>query len=171
MAHRPAGLRLDLALDQVPQISVKIFEDCDRAVGFILGWADEFYVVGLKRTVVAPEVVGVQEEKDTAAGLISDARGLFGSRGLSEQERRSRGTGRRNQHPTFAGTEVGIFEEMKAKDMGVEGDGLVIVADDDGDVCEGLGHGLPLCHLRGAVLLGECCFCLIGLSQRLRGDA
>ena len=128
-------------LDQVPEVSIQIFEDGDGAVGLFLGLADEFDLVCLEGVVVAPEVVGVEEEEDAASGLIADAGGLFGCGGAGEEEVGPGGAGRSNEDPALTGAHVGVFEEVEAEDVGVVGDGFVVVANDKGDVGEGLGHG------------------------------
>jgi len=127
-------------LDQVPEISIQIFADGDGAVGLIFGLADEFDLVRAEGAVVAPEVVGVKEEEDAASRLVADAGGLLGCGGAGEEEIGSRRAGGSDEDPAFAGAHVGVFEEAEAEDVGVIGDGFVVVADDEGDVGEGLGH-------------------------------
>ena len=128
-------------LNQVPEISIQIFEDGDGAVGLFLRLADEFDLVCLEGAVVAPEVVGVEEEKDAASGLIADAGGLLGRGGSSQEEVGSSGTRRSDEYPAFASTHIGVLEEAEAEDPGVIGDGFIVVANNEGDLGKGLGHG------------------------------
>ena len=139
MGH-PA-LRILSGLNQVPEISIQVFEDGDSAVGLFFGLADEFDLVCLEGLVIAPEVVGVEEEEDTAPGLVADAGGLLGCSSTGEEQIGSGGAGGSDKDPAFAGAHVGVFEEAEAEDVGVVGDGFVVVADNEGDVGEGLGHG------------------------------
>jgi hypothetical protein len=64
-------------LNQIPQVSIKVLKDGDRAVAFF-PWLpnkdDAFGLVGLK---VTPKVVREEKQKHSASGLISDARRLF----------------------------------------------------------------------------------------------
>src|SRR5215469_3179806 len=71
-----------LLLDQIPEVAIEVGEDCDGSVHLFFGVADERYVARLERAVVAPEVVGVEEEEDAAPGLVADAAGLLGRCGL-----------------------------------------------------------------------------------------
>lgn len=128
-------------LDQVPEISIQIFEDGDGAVGLFFGLADEFDLVCLEGAIVAPEVVGMEEEEDAASGLVADARGLLGRGGAGEQQVGSGGAGGSDEDPALAVAHIGVFEEPEAEDVGVVGEGFVVVADDESDVSEGLGHG------------------------------
>ena len=59
-------------LKEIPFVAVEVVEDGDDAVGFVARDFEEFDVVGLHAAVVAVEVVGVEEEEDTAAGLVAD---------------------------------------------------------------------------------------------------
>lgn len=79
-------------LQEVPEVAVKILEHGDGAVLFLFWLAhedDAFRQIG---AVVAPEVVGVQEEEYTAPGLVSDPRGLLGTDGTREEQARSAAT-------------------------------------------------------------------------------
>src|SRR5688572_33129789 len=85
----PIGNNSRRRLQEVPEVAVEILEDGDGAVLFLFWLAhedDAFRQIG---AVVAPEVVGVQEEEYTAAGLVSDPRGLLGTDGTREEQARS----------------------------------------------------------------------------------
>src|ERR1700688_2199914 len=75
---------LSFQLQQIPFIAVQIFEDRDSAIGFLAGCAAEVHAAGRHPLIVAPEVVGVQEQKDAAASLVADAAGLLGGHGSGE---------------------------------------------------------------------------------------
>ena len=97
--------------------------------------------------MVAREVVGFEEHENSTAGLVADGGELLGSDGTGEQDGRSgglggnvfyaeravRGDGRPHPDPPLAVAEIGVFEELKAKNAGVKRDGLVVVADRDGE--------------------------------------
>jgi hypothetical protein len=148
--HLALRERFLLPLDQVPKVSVQILENGDRAVGLFLGFADEFNLSRDEGLVVAPEVVSVQEEEYAAAGLVSDACDLFRSGRLREEDARRLGTGGRYENPALICTQIRVFDDMESEDIGVEGDGLVVVANHDRDVCEVLRHELSFYGSRGA---------------------
>ena len=54
------------------------------------------------------------------------------------------GTGRSDKHPALASTQVCVFDQFEAKNMRVEGDGFLIVANDQCDVTHRLRHRSPL---------------------------
>lgn len=65
-------------LDEIPQIPIQIFKDSYRAVGGVLGFPNEAYS-GLEHLiVVAPKVIGAEEEEDSPSRLVPDERGLLG---------------------------------------------------------------------------------------------
>jgi hypothetical protein len=149
MRRLPLRERFLLPLDQVPKVPVQILENGDCAVGLFLGFADEFNLSRDEGAVVAPEVVSVQEEEYAAAGLVSDACDLFRSGRLCEEDARRVGTGGRYEDPALTCTQIRVFEEMESENIGVEGDGLIVVANHDRDVCEVLRHGLSFYGSRG----------------------
>ncbi len=135
-------LSLSFPLNQVPKISVQIFEDGDSAIRLLLGIASEFDIAGHERPVVTPEIVSMEKQEDAAAGLVSDTADLLRSSRLCEQHARAAGSRRSYQHPALARTEVSVFEELESEDIGVEGDRFIVVANHNGDVGEDLQHSL-----------------------------
>lgn len=135
-------------MKEIPLVAVEVLEDGDDAVAFVARDFEEFDVVGLHAAVVAVEVVGVEEEEDTAAGLVADLVRLFRSGGLGEQEGRARGVGRSNEEPTLRIGERRVFKDVEAEGFGEEGEGFVVVADEEGDVSDGLRHGWALWQRR-----------------------
>ncbi|MNC58181.1 hypothetical protein D3C75_1078930 [compost metagenome] len=89
--------------------------------------------------MVAHQVVGIEEQPDAAAGLIADPGDLFRRRGASQQQGGLTAFGR-DPHPALAAAHVGILAEVEAQLADVEGDGLVIVADQQADSAE-VAHG------------------------------
>ena len=65
-------------LDQIPFVAVQVFEDGDDSVGFFARVLQEFHIARVHCVVVAPEIVGVEEQENAAAGLIADATQLLG---------------------------------------------------------------------------------------------
>ncbi|MNR38462.1 hypothetical protein D3C85_1565680 [compost metagenome] len=93
--------------------------------------------------MVAHQVVGVEEEPDAAARLIADMGQLLRRCRAGQQQRGLAATTRalgRNPDPAFAAAHVGVFAEVEAQLADEEGDGLVIVADQQGDGAE-MAHG------------------------------
>jgi len=129
-------------LEQVPEVAVEVLEDGDGAVGVSFRFADEGDAGGLVAGVVAPEVVGVEEEEDAAAGLGADAGFLLRGGGAGEEEAGFGGAGRGDDDPAFGLLgDRGVFDEGEAEFADEEGEGFVVVADDEGDEAEGLFHG------------------------------
>src|SRR4051812_37365845 len=96
-----AGSSWPRELDQVPAIAVQVLEHGHGAVGRLLGLADEAHTLRAHRLIVAPEVVGLQEQEHAAARLIADECLLLGRRGAGKEDgRRSLASaGRRDEHP------------------------------------------------------------------------
>lgn len=83
-----------------------------------LGEAD---AVGLHMPVVAPEVGGVQEQGDAAAGLVADVRRLLRG-GCPGQEQRGPAAIRRRDHdPALAVAYRRVFDHRKAQCLGPSG--------------------------------------------------
>lgn len=59
-------------LQQVPQISIQILEHSDHPIRLLFRLADELDSLRYHLVVIAPEIVGVEEEKYPAACLIPD---------------------------------------------------------------------------------------------------
>ena len=67
---------------------------------------------------------------------------------MGEQEGRARGVGRSNEEPTLRIGERRVFKDVEAEGFGEEGEGFVVVADEEGDVSDGLRHGWALWQRR-----------------------
>jgi len=100
--------------EEIPLVAVEVFEDGYGAVGFLAGRFEETDATGLVSLVIAPEVVGVEEEEDAAAGLIADGEGLLGRVGLGEEKRGAARIGRSDEEPTFVAREGSVLEEVEA---------------------------------------------------------
>ncbi len=72
-------------LQEIPLVAIEVFEDGDGAVSLLARSFEEADAAGLIGLVVAPEVVGVEEEKDAATGLIADGEGLLRRVGFGEE--------------------------------------------------------------------------------------
>ncbi|MNR48747.1 hypothetical protein D3C85_1680230 [compost metagenome] len=93
--------------------------------------------------MVAHQVVGVEEEPDPSARLIADPGDLLGRRGAGQQQGGLAATTRafgRDADPAFAAAHVGVFGKLETQLADEEGDGLVIVADQQTDGAE-MAHG------------------------------
>jgi hypothetical protein len=127
-------------LEKVPLVAVEIFEDGDGAVRFLARRLEELDVGGEHEPVIAPEVVGVKEEKYVAGGLIADLFELFRSGGAGEDNVGSLRAGRRDENPAMAGGKRGVFYHSKAEGFGEEGEGFLIIANEKRNVSERLRH-------------------------------
>src|SRR5258705_5076908 len=67
-----------LQLQQIPFVAVQVFENCDRSVRLLARFLAELYISRLHFNVVTPEIVGVEEKKDSSSGLVANATALFG---------------------------------------------------------------------------------------------
>ena len=83
--------------------------------------------------VITCEVLRVQEETDPAARLRPDARELGLVLGAREQQPRARGATRPHDDPAGAVAPVRVLHRLESEGAGVEGEGLVVVADDQRD--------------------------------------
>ena len=124
-------------LHQIPQIAVEIAEDGDRAVIVGGGRADPLDPGGGEARMIAGEIIGGEEQEHAPARLIADEARLFGRGGAGEEDRRGilRSTGRADGDPSFVlrGL-VTVLDQREAELADIEGERLVIVADDQGDV-------------------------------------
>src|SRR5262245_52050274 len=77
-----------LGLQQIPHVAVKIFEYCDNAIRFDLGRANELNTSCFVALVIAPEIVGVQEQKHPPSSLHPDTRLLLPGRRFGKKKSR-----------------------------------------------------------------------------------
>jgi len=87
--------------------------------------------------MVAREIVGGEEEGDAPAGLVADAGGLGGGRSGGEEDGGGvwASAGRADGDPALALLGDGrVLDQLEAELADVEGERLVIVANDKGDV-------------------------------------
>lgn len=89
--------------------------------------------------MVAGEIIGMEKEADAAAGLIPNGGLLVCAIGLGEEEG-GLGAGRRDADPAFGLAKFRVFEQGEAKTVDIEGNGGVIIWDDEGNAGNGLGH-------------------------------
>ena len=139
-------------LNEIPEVAVEVLEHGDCAIGLLGGRADEADTFGSHSVIVAPEIVGAQEQKDAPARLVADEGLLLGRRGAGEEEGGGvlARAGRRDEHPAFHFIEGSILDEGEAELLREPGDRLVIVADDEGDVGERLVHSTARNYNMGA---------------------
>jgi len=125
--------------DQIPGVAVEVFEDHHLAIGLVTGLFAKDDAGLQPGGVIAHQVVGVEEQPDPAARLIADPGDLFRRRGAGQQQRGLAAFGR-DADPAFAAAHVGVFAEVEAQLADEEGDGFVIVADQQADGAE-VAHG------------------------------
>jgi hypothetical protein len=118
--------------------------------------------VGLVGLVVAVEVVGVEEEKYAAAGLIADEAGLFGSVGFGEQKGGAAGIWGSDEKPAFFVGKRSVLQQVEAEFLCVELQGFVIISYEKSHTSDGLGHGRRLLHCELRIVNGP------NLKPRLR---
>jgi len=128
-------------LQKVPLVAVEIFEDSDNAIGLVTRCLEKFDIVGSHPTVVAPEIIGVEKQENTTAGLIADGVRLLGCSGLREKETGAVGVWRRNNQPALVIGKGRVFNETEAEGLREEGESLIVVVHEERDVSEVLRHG------------------------------
>lgn len=133
-----AGVRVTRRIfDQIPQIAVEIAPHQDAAIGLVGGRADPDHSGGGEAGVIAREIVGGEKERDAAAGLVANAGLLAVGGGAGEEDGGGvrGGAGRADGNPALVLLElVRVLGQFEAELADVEGERLVIVADDEGDV-------------------------------------
>src|SRR5690606_26186656 len=85
---------------------------------------------GCELLVVAVDVVGRQEERDAATGLVADPGDLVRGSRPREQQPRSAAAERSNHDPALGLVHAGVLEQPEAEHVDVERDRLVVVTDD-----------------------------------------
>ncbi len=120
-AHSAKGAAPSLlrsgGLEEIPLVAVEVFEDGDGAVGFLAWGLEETDAAGLIGVVIAPEVVGVKEAEDAAAGLVADGEGIARESPASAEERGRRRGNREGSYeePAFACRGSGVsWSEVEA---------------------------------------------------------
>ena len=131
-----------LQLQQVPQIPIQIFKNGHGAIRFDFRFPREGYTQGNHLMVITPEVVGMEEKKDSAAGLLADESFLLSIRSAGQQQRRTGSSGRSYHHPAFILFRlIRIFNDGEVELSGVKLDRFVVVANDQGNMDNRLFHG------------------------------
>src|SRR5688572_11953283 len=130
--------------EQVPEVTVDVPEDSNRAVRFRLWLAHELDSRREHGVVVAPEVVGGEEEEHPSAALPADGCLLLVIHRAREQQRRSASAGWCDDHPSLVlrGL-VRVFDDRELQLVAEERDRFVIVAYDERNMDDGLVHDGP----------------------------
>ena len=77
--------RLGRELDQIPAVAVEIREHRDGAIRRLRWLAHEYHTLSTHCVIVAPEVVGAEEEPHPSTGLVANACRLLRRRGPCQQ--------------------------------------------------------------------------------------
>src|SRR5579859_5240894 len=73
-------------LQEIPAIAPIVLEDRDPSVSLLARHLHEMDAMGLHPRMVAPEIVGVEEQEYASSGLVADPCGLLVVAGLGEDE-------------------------------------------------------------------------------------
>src|SRR5579864_504053 len=92
---------ISFQLEQIPLISVEIFENGNRAVTLLARFFFKLDATRRHLQVVAPEVVGVEKKKHSSAGLVADAARLLGRGGSCEKQIGAARLPRSNEYPAL----------------------------------------------------------------------
>jgi hypothetical protein len=125
---------------EIPFVAGDVEEDCDPAVGLIARFGEELDSRLDHASVCGVEVVNLEEEADAAGELVADGCALLRTVGLGEQYAGLPAPGTDN-HPSLRSPIVGlrrrIFDELEVERFDEEGDGRVVVLDDDRSELQG----------------------------------
>jgi hypothetical protein len=88
-------------LNQIPQILVEILKDSDGAIGGVLRLANEPDASLDHGGVIPLKVIGLKEQEDAAASLISDKSLLMGRGRPRQKQRRRTVAWRADDHPAL----------------------------------------------------------------------
>ena len=131
-------------MEQIPFVAIEITENRHRSVVFAAGFLKKLDSSPKKRGVIPGKIIGVQKQKDPAAGLPADCGklGVVLRPGQQEAGAPRRGVRARRHHedPTLARGERGILNQAKAQHACVVGNRLVVIADKEGNIAEALLH-------------------------------
>ena len=109
-------------------------------------FAHKPYAISGHLIVVAPEIIGVQKQKDTPSGLVANPAALLIANCFGQQQLTTRSGGqcprRCHSYPAFGLAQDGVFNQVKVQFVDVEADGIVIVINDYSDQSKGLRHDL-----------------------------
>jgi hypothetical protein len=78
IGQMPAGLQpregwhSSSRLQQIPAVPVKVREDGDRCIGLLARLFEKLHAARGHGLVVAPEIIGLQEQEDASARLMAD---------------------------------------------------------------------------------------------------
>jgi hypothetical protein len=124
--------------DEVAAVAIQVLEYSHRAVWLGTRRLHESHASRPHPLVVSCEVVRVQEQEDPSARLVADSSSLFVGGGTGEKQACIR-SWRRNDYPPLAMTERRIFEDLEPESVHIEGNRLVVLADDKGHKAQA-GH-------------------------------
>ena len=92
--------------------------------------------VRLHALVIAPKVVGLEEQEDPASSLPSDGGLLFGGGSTGQQQGRTGSALRSDPHPALARfarlVEGRVFQQLKSEPLGKKANGLIVVGHQQG---------------------------------------
>jgi hypothetical protein len=100
-------------LQQVPEVSIKVLEHCDRPIALFPRLSNKYNAPGLIRVEISAEVVSVEEEKYASAGLIANSRRLLLTDRSGEQQPRFAKSGRGHHDPALVlGFDGAVFDQV-----------------------------------------------------------
>src|SRR5690554_2819021 len=128
-----------VVLQQIPKVAVQILEHRHGPVRLLFRLAHEDHAGGDEAVVIAPEVICLQEQENPPAGLLTNQGDLLRRRRTREEERRAAASGRSDRYPALVLLRKWlVLDELEAEHVDIEADGLVIIADQERDVGDGL---------------------------------
>lgn len=121
--------------EEIPTVTGDIEEDCDSTVGLGMRWANEGDAGLGHPPVRRVEVIDTEEESDSSRYLVTDGRALPLAV-CAGKKKPSLRAGRTDDHPALRSSIVGerrrVFYEVEPEHAGEEGNGRVILIDDQG---------------------------------------
>ena len=114
-------------LDQIPAVAKGIAPDGDDAIGFVAGGLFELDAMGCHAGVISGKIIGFQKQPDAARALCPNGGLLIRAFGAGKDQA-SAAAGRFHCDPALV-TQIKVGGQTKAKGGDEEGDGAVIVRD------------------------------------------
>src|SRR5262245_23786228 len=128
-----------MRLNQVPSIAVQIDKDSNRAILLLARLLREPHPARLHLAVIPPEVIRLEKQENTSAGLIADPRCLFLSR-RTRQDKGRPSSARADDDPPFPAAQRSILHDRESQALREVFDCLVILADEQSNRRDLLPH-------------------------------
>jgi len=134
-------------LHQIPPVPVQVLEYRNGTIGLFGRRPYKPDSSGAQAFVIPPEIVRLEEQKDSATALIANEGGLFPVRSPRQKQRRAWAVaGRRNEHPALVLLRYwGVFNQLEPELFSVEAYCFIVVMNYQGNVRNVLTQTISPC--------------------------